>query len=208
MTGHTVPPGLSLADHIERLDVLGYTVLDNVLDLDIASRAKDEIEHLYESAPGAAVTRTSPFDTYQVDNLQDKGRVFETFFRHPAALKLAERFLGPDYLVEDVWSFGIAPGAPADRLHCDEDKRSPGHPSSMIMIYPLVDFTPSNGGTRVVPGSHWIPRDPDREYCQGELSIEAPVGSCVILFSALWHASNANSTDATRTSMTAIFSIP
>jgi len=208
MTALVIPPGLALEEHIQRLEISGFTVLDNVLNDDLVSAAREQIEHLYMSDAGVAANRSAPADTYHVENLANKGRLFETFFLNGTVMKLAERFLGPDFIAQDVWSFGIPPQSPAYRLHSDDDVRSPGTPLSMVTIYPLVDFTADNGATRVVPGSHWIPRYPDGPDCPAEVSIEAPAGSCVILFGSTWHSSGANRTGSIRSSMSAYFTVP
>jgi ectoine hydroxylase-related dioxygenase (phytanoyl-CoA dioxygenase family) len=204
----TVPPGLSFDEHVERLDVCGFTVIDEALDTATTAEARESIEELYRTDPGVTANRKRPTDTYHLENLANKGRIFETFFLQPMAVRLAERFLGTDFIAQDVWSFGVAPHSAAYKLHSDDDVRTPGKPLSMVTIYPLVDFTADTGGTRVVPGSHWIPRYPDRPDCVGAINIEAPAGSCIVLFAGAWHSSGANRTDAIRTSMSAYFSVP
>lgn len=204
----TVPPGLTFDEHAERLDICGFTVIDNALDDATVAEARARIEELYRTDPGVAANKKSPTDTYHLENLANKGRIFETFFLQPMATRLASRFLGTDYIAQDIWSFGVAPHSPAYKLHSDDDVRTPGTPLSMVTIYPLVDFTAENGGTRVVPGSHWIPRYPDRHDCVGEVTIEAPAGSCIVVFASTWHSSGGNDTDDVRTSMSAYFSVP
>ncbi|MEU4792143.1 phytanoyl-CoA dioxygenase family protein [Micromonospora tulbaghiae] len=208
MTARTIPAGLGFDEHVRRLDVCGFTVVDDVLSVDVVREARSKIENLYRADPGVAANRSSPTGTYHLENLPNKGRIFEDFFLNSVVVKLAERFLGPEFIAQDVWSFGIPAHSPAYRLHSDDDVRTPGKPLSLVTIYPLVDFTADNGGTRVVPGSHWIPRFPDGPDCPGEINIEAPAGSCVILFGSLWHSSGANRTDRIRTSMSAYFTVP
>lgn len=204
----TVPVGLTHEEHAERLEVCGFTVADGVLDAETVGRARAQIEELYRTDPGVAANRTSATGTYHIENLPNKGRLFETFFLAPEVLRLAGQILGPDFIAQDVWSFGIPPGAPAYKLHADDEVRTPGVPLSLITIYPLVDFTTDNGGTRVVPGSHWIPHYPKRHDAPGQLNIQAPAGSCVILVGSLWHSSGANTTDTVRTSMSAYLTVP
>jgi ectoine hydroxylase-related dioxygenase (phytanoyl-CoA dioxygenase family) len=103
---------------------------------------------------------------------------------------------------------GIPPGAPGYRLHADDDVRAPDATLSMVTIYALVDFTRDNGATRVIPGSHRIPSYPAKPTYPGEVSVEAPAGSCVVFTGSLWHSSGANHTDAIRTSAAAYFTVP
>lgn len=208
MAPSTVPPGLTLDEHAEHLELYGFTVVDDVLDPTTVAEARARVEHLYTHDPGVEAKRTSPLETMHVENLPDKGKIFESFFMNPRVLPLAERLLGRDLIAQDVWSFGIPSGAPAYRLHSDDDVRSPGTPLSVVTIYALTDFTKENGGTRIVPGSHWIPRYPEPRTYTGEISIAAPAGSCVVLLGSTWHSSGANRTDTVRTSMSCYFSKP
>jgi ectoine hydroxylase-related dioxygenase (phytanoyl-CoA dioxygenase family) len=195
--------------HIDELDVLGYTVLPDVLPLDTAAEARAEIERLYRDDPGVRAKRTDEYATYHIECLMNKGEIFETYFLNPAVLPFAEHFLGADYIAQDVWSFGVPPGAPAYRLHADDDVRTPGVALSVVTIYPLVDFTEGNGATRLIPGTHRRPDYPLRDHdYPGEITVEAPVGSCVVLFGSLWHSSGANRSGQIRTSMSCYFSRP
>jgi len=92
MTGWTVPPGLAFDNHAERLEACVFTVVCDVLDAAVVA-AKERIERLYQTDTGEAASRKSPTDTYHLENLPNKGQLFETFFLNPAILKLAERFL-------------------------------------------------------------------------------------------------------------------
>jgi ectoine hydroxylase-related dioxygenase (phytanoyl-CoA dioxygenase family) len=199
---------VSFDEHVQQLEIGGFTVVRDVLEPVVVQRAREQIEELYRTDPGVAANRTSPTGTYHLENLANKGSIFETYFLSEMPVRLAERFLGPEFIAQDIWSFGVPPGAPAYRLHADDDVRTPGRPLSMVTIYPLVDFTSDNGATRVVPGSHWIPYYPPGPDLPGEVSVEAPAGSCVILFGSVWHATGANRTGGVRTSMSAYFTVP
>jgi ectoine hydroxylase-related dioxygenase (phytanoyl-CoA dioxygenase family) len=200
---------VKLDQHIEELDVLGYTVLPDILPLEVAEEARRQVERLYRNDPGVAAKRSDEYSTYHIECLMNKGEIFESYFLNPAVLPFAEHFLGADFIAQDVWSFGVPPGAPAYRLHADDDVRSPGTPLSLVSIYPLVDFNRRNGATRAIPGTHWRPDYPQRDHdYPGEVSIQAKVGSCILLFGSVWHSSGANLSDQIRTSMSCYFSRP
>ena len=78
-------------------------------------------------------------------------------------------------------------------------------------IWMLDDFTPDNGATRVVPGSHkWGKRpqdvlaDPGAPY-PGEVLVTGPAGGVVIMNAHLWHGGTANRTAAPRLAMHAFY---
>jgi ectoine hydroxylase-related dioxygenase (phytanoyl-CoA dioxygenase family) len=69
----------------------------------------------------------------------------------------------------------------------------------------LVDFTPDNGATRVVPGSHrtWsltVPREPDIAVAD-ERIITCPAGSAIVFAESLVHSGTRNTSVTTRASL-------
>jgi ectoine hydroxylase-related dioxygenase (phytanoyl-CoA dioxygenase family) len=78
-------------------------------------------------------------------------------------------------------------------------------------IWLIDDFTPDNGATRVVPGSHrWGTRpqdilaDPMAPH-PDEVLVLGPAGSVAIMNSHLWHGGTANRTSRPRLAMHAFF---
>jgi ectoine hydroxylase-related dioxygenase (phytanoyl-CoA dioxygenase family) len=75
----------------------------------------------------------------------------------------------------------------------------------------LDDFTPTNGATRLVPGSHrfgTLPQsvmaDPAAPH-PDEVLITGPAGSALIYNAHLWHGGTANRTSAPRRALHAFF---
>jgi len=65
-------------------------------------------------------------------------------------------------------------------------------------MWALDDFTPTNGATRLVPGSHrWeVGRRPDAD---AEMTVaEMPAGSTMFYVGNLWHGGGANQTERPR----------
>lgn len=120
---------------------------------------------------------------------------------HPAVLEIAEHMLGEDfYLANNVCMMWCQPGAPGGRLHSDWPLHripSPWPPWPLLLqtMWMLTDFTPENGATRVVPGSHLAARPPNpaRDYSH-ELPAIGKKGSVLIWHGAIWHRNGANTT--------------
>ena len=80
----------------------------------------------------------------------------------------------------------------------------PEFPLFVNSLWLLDDFTPQNGGTRFVPGSHRSRRqppgadDPLALEHPDEIRLNAPKGSVFLFNGALWHATGANATDRAR----------
>jgi ectoine hydroxylase-related dioxygenase (phytanoyl-CoA dioxygenase family) len=120
---------------------------------------------------------------------------------HPAVLSIAEHLLGKDfYLANNVCMMWCQPGAPGGRLHSDWPLHRvpqpwPQFPFLVQTMWMLTDFTPENGATRTVPGSHLAgrPPNPDRIYPH-EMPALGKKGSVLIWHGALWHRNGPNTT--------------
>jgi len=89
----------------------------------------------------------------------------------------------------------VHPGAPAQIPHADQSMW-PWAPKAVMelcvnVFWPLVDFTAENGGTRIWPGSHHRPRDPDRPLGEPEICRARP-GDAIVILGSTVHAAGAN----------------
>lgn len=95
------------------------------------------------------------------------------------------------------------PGRGQQRLHADDVPRlEPGPHRVATALVALVDFTPDNGSTVVVPGSH---HRPDLQRVAGTLEthpdavhLVGPAGTAFVFTGHLLHAGRANRSDAPR----------
>ena len=95
------------------------------------------------------------------------------------------------------------PGFGSQKLHTDDaPKLDDGPDRAATAIVALVDFTASNGATRVVSGSH---RRPDLQRLAGNLErhddeelVLLERGSAVVFSGHLLHSGTTNSRDAER----------
>jgi ectoine hydroxylase-related dioxygenase (phytanoyl-CoA dioxygenase family) len=71
-------------------------------------------------------------------------------------------------------------------------------------VWMLDDFTPENGATRMLPGSHkWDKLPPPESYdsLPGEKLVLGRAGTVVIMNAHMWHGATANRTAAPRRAM-------
>ena len=187
------------------MDGQGFLLLEGVL-------TPDEIEHYRrqaldlaekERADGTAVLHTDDLGQH-VRWLVNKGEEFERLLTHPTVTPVFEYLLGDDYTLSTLTSNIISPGAAAGGCHVDGPLGAmpeplPEQPMAANSLWLLDDFTPENGGTRFVPGSH-LRRKPTAETVSDpdEQPLSAPKGSVFIFNGAMWHAAGANTTDEAR----------
>ncbi|MDB5338857.1 MAG: hypothetical protein JWN70_4476 [Planctomycetaceae bacterium] len=144
------PLVLKSAD-LERLDNDGFLALEGLVDLKQINAMRSRLVELL------ATTEQDHAGTLIVNGLLGEA-VFDAAWRHPQVLGAIERVLGNAYRLIGVFSRGLRPGHGQQALHADwGGQGEPGVWYSCHAICPLVDFTPENGATRVLPGSHRNP---------------------------------------------------
>ncbi len=172
--------------------------------------------------------------------LINKGKIFHEPLLHKEVHELIRHVLGEQYLLSCYTANIAKPGGVAMNLHTDQwwmppptrRDRSPlpvgsitrerrdvddAGPPSMIapavvvnVMWMLVDFTPENGGTRLVPRSHLTGRHPDKELDRDvePIAAEGPAGTAMVFDGRMWHGTGANVSDGPRLGVLSTFCGP
>jgi ectoine hydroxylase-related dioxygenase (phytanoyl-CoA dioxygenase family) len=183
------------------LDTEGYVILLNFLDQRTLQRVRDRVEQLYEMEGENAGSefRKEP-GSRRLANLVDKGEIFQELVAKPRILELVGHVLGEQMKLS---SFNARSANPysneAQPLHCDSGALPDENGYSVCnTIWLLDDFTPTNGATRVIPGSqNWgkFPQETMADPAQPnpeEVILVAPAGSVVVMNTHAWHGGTAN----------------
>ena len=133
-----------------------------------------------------------------VRNLPTLDPAFFQVIDHPVILPLLEHFLAQSLILGSLSARIVRPGDGLQNFHSD----IPGHmlnplsPVMMNTVWPLVDFNPKIGGTRIVPGSHKSGHDgpPEGFDVQHVFQPTCKAGSVLIFNGQCWHAGGANDT--------------
>jgi len=190
-------------EDLRALDELGYVVLDKLVDRDRLQALRRRVEELFEEEGENAghEFRTEPF-ARRLANLVDKGEVFERVVAEPRVLELVSHILNGSYKLSSLNARSTNPfAAEPQPLHMDmgllPDAKGPAVCNS---VWLLDDFTPDNGATRLVPGSHRWNMDPRAALANPlaphpeEILIVAPAGTVVVYNAHVWHGGTANRT--------------
>ena len=200
-------------EHKRELDEVGYVVLDGVMGDELLGGLRRRIHELFgeEGAHAGSEFRTEE-NAHRLANLVDKGEVFRRAIAHPDVIDGVRHVIGPPKL-SSLNARSADPHSDAGQpLHVDmaaiADERGYWVCNT---IWILDDFTPENGATRVVPGSHrWGKRpqdvlaDPAAPH-PDEILVTGPAGGVVIMNAHLWHGGTANRTGAPRLAMHAFY---
>src|SRR5205807_204139 len=107
----------------------------------------------------------------------------------------------PVFLLSNIDANIAGPAGNPMFLHADQSFMPDPWPAYAMVanvIWMLDDFTPENGATRIVPGSHKLCRQPDftkaSEWPEITRPVTAPAGTAMALDGRLWHQTGANVT--------------
>jgi ectoine hydroxylase-related dioxygenase (phytanoyl-CoA dioxygenase family) len=195
-----------------RLDRDGYAPLPGILSgaqLDAIRTRLAELLAAEGDQAGLEVHQEAGTD--RLADLINKGEMFWPCFTDPRVLACMSRVLG-DFKLSSLNFRAALPGHGRQNLHGDwGGPVEPGDYQVCNSIWLLDDFTPDNGATRVVPGSHrfgTVPRlalaDPAAPH-PDEVLVTGPAGTVVIFNSHLWHGGTQNRTDRPRRALHSYF---
>jgi ectoine hydroxylase-related dioxygenase (phytanoyl-CoA dioxygenase family) len=198
----------------ENLNTLGYVVVDKFLNADTLDQVRNRVEALYEAEGENAGSefRKEP-GSRRLANLVDKGEIFQRLIAMPRILELAGHVLGDRFKLSSFNARSANPhSSEAQPLHCDA-AALPDDGGFWVCntIWLLDDFTPENGATRVIPGSHKWGKLPQQELADPvaahprEVLVTAPAGSVVIMNTHAWHGGTANRTANHRRALHAFY---
>jgi ectoine hydroxylase-related dioxygenase (phytanoyl-CoA dioxygenase family) len=129
---------------------------------------------------------------------------FDLVYTHPKVLAVAQHVLRRPFVTGGVVGRDPVKGQGQQALHADW-LRGPSDPYGMVtMLWLLDDFTPDNGATRIVPGSHLMANALPKRMSQPasrhpeEQQVIAWAGSVLVFNSHLLHSGTRNRSGARR----------
>lgn len=123
---------------------------------------------------------------------------------HPLVLNVADAILLPacaEYQIGSMTGIEILPGESDQQLHRDDTPypiQLAGFELQIGVMWALTDFTPENGATRVVPGSHRFLRAWHRSDLSNCVQAAMPKGSALFYLGSTWHGGGANRSQSSR----------
>ena len=198
----------------EQLDEQGFTVLEECIDAALLRELRARIFELFaEEGDRAGHEFRTEEHARRLANLVDKGEVFQRAIMVTPVLEAVRHVLGREIKLSSLNARSTdAHSGEGQPLHVDmaalPDARGYWVCNSVWM---LDDFTPENGATRMVPGSHrWGKRpqdvleDPLATH-PDEVLLTGPAGSISVMNAHLWHGGTANRTARPRLAMHAFY---
>lgn len=179
------------------LDAAGHLLVPDALDPARVARLR-----LAFPAPEPGATGTQHV---RIDAATPARDEWHALADHPLLRAAATHVLGPVFHVRDVHGRNPLPGHGLQGLHADWPTRGPGEPFEVLTALWLLDeFTAANGATRIVPGTHLLPRPVPRDLARpharhpDERVVTGPAGAVLLLNGHVWHAGRQNTSAGPR----------
>ena len=202
------------ARHAVAIERDGYTIIEDFL----APSVLAEVRRVLALYLGSHAGRNGfeGLDTERVYTLVARARVMWDIVLDQRILALCDRFLLPNYLLTASQGIQINPGEKPQSFHSDDSFHRLPHPRPMISLSTIVAvdaFTPGNGGTNLIPGSHLWSEDrraglfafgaasaaPAEAALEREaITATLPAGACIVFSGTLVHRGGRNTSAAPR----------
>jgi hypothetical protein len=197
-----------------QLDEKGYLLLENAMGAELLRRLRERIlELLAAEGDRAGHEFKTEEEARRLANLVDKGEVFRQAIVLPDVLAAVRQVLGAHIKLSSLNARSADPHSKVGQpLHVDMSAL-PDDRGYWVCntVWLLDDFTPENGATRMIPGSHkWgrrpqdvlddlLARHPD------EVLLTGKAGSIAVMNAHMWHGGTANRTASPRLAMHAFY---
>jgi ectoine hydroxylase-related dioxygenase (phytanoyl-CoA dioxygenase family) len=201
-------------DDRRQLDERGYAVLDGRMGADLLTELRARILDLFvQEGDRAGQEFRTEEHARRLANLVDKGDVFRRAIVLPDVIDCVRHVLGPEIKLSSLNARSADPNTEEGQpLHVDM-AAIPDEKGYWVCntIWMLDDFTPENGPTRMIPGSHtWGTRPQDvlkdaMAPHPDEVFLTGAAGSIAIMNAHLWHGGTANRTSTPRLAMHAFY---
>lgn len=188
------------------LDERGYVLFPNVIGDEWLAKLRNVYEELMEKEGANAGKEVhQETGTRRLADLVNKSEAFDGVYTHPKLLAAVRHVLRREFKLSSLNGRDAIPGEGHQGLHGDWYERRTDEPFHVVnSLWMLDDFTPENGATRIVPGSHLLPGGP-RDYMgdpsdahSDEIVVSAPAGTVCVFNAHTWHGGTLNRSNRTR----------
>ncbi len=203
-----VSEDLLSAEEKSELDERGYTYFHDILSLEQLAVIRDRFDQIESDEgeeAGDEFFEVKEAGIGRLSNLVDKGDEFAPCYTHPKILAAMSYIMKDEIHFDSLNGRNCPPGEGLQALHCDA-MGTPDDRGFRVCqsLWILDDFTPQNGATRIVPGSHKLGmrpsevlEDPRADHPEQDL-ILAPAGTVVIFNGHAWHGGTQNRSQGQR----------
>jgi ectoine hydroxylase-related dioxygenase (phytanoyl-CoA dioxygenase family) len=205
---------LDLAE--EELLRLGYTIIENAVPVELLDTLKAALDDIFASqtkAAGGVEAMQSLRDTNVVRLPLAYDHRFLALATPEPVMALVRRVLGENFVL--IMQNGIINppdrGFEQARYHRDLNYQhwTSSRPLALNFLICLDPFTPENGASVVLPGSHKFEAFPSDEFVRRhEVQVRAPPGSAIVMDAMAYHRAGHNGTARPRVGVNHVVGVP
>lgn len=194
----------------QQLDEDGLLVLNDFMSAERCAALNQRLAEIFAvlGEKAGAEFKQEP-QTDRLANLVEHGALFESAITEPKVLAAVAYVLGPDFKLSSLNARSARPHSDwTQPLHCDTGALPDERGNKVCnVIWLLDDFTPENGATRFVPGSHRAGRLPQDVLADAsaphpdEVLVLGKAGTIAVMNAHVWHGGTANRTAKPRLAM-------
>lgn len=191
----------------ESLDRKGFLIVPDALPPVLAATMASRLDALAaEEGDNAGKDFQVEKGATRLGTLINKDPVFDLCFLHPRALAAVNYLLRGDFGLSSITGRAAQPGEGHQALHRDNQDFD-----SANVLWTISDFTPENGPTRLVPGTHLHASTPQQAMVDSagkhpeEIYLIAPAGTLLVINGRTWHGGTRNGTNRPRHLVSAFF---
>ncbi len=197
------------------LDEDGFLPLPGILTPAQVQALRNRLQELEDEEGEDAGKEVHQEDgTDRLANLANKDPLFDQIWANPKVLAAMAHVLDGDLKLSSLNARAALPGHGLQALHCDGSHSSANFAPVLKegrrrynvcnSIWLLSDFTPDNGATRLVPGSHLFGVDPGegmedpKAPHPDEILVQGEAGTVFVFNAFTWHGGTVNRSDSPR----------
>jgi len=200
--------------HLENLEILGYSIMENVISSEEAAAFASKLEYLWQKQEEEfgkdRLLELGEYGTHR--GLLGEDPAFADIVIHPKIFEVVSATVGNMSILYCENASAVFPGEKHYQTAWHRDFNKDFVATKTLAVnafWCITDFTAENGATSVVPGTHKRPMVPSESFIEkSAVQIIAPAGSVLFYDSLILHRAGTNNSDKPRYGINHIYTRP